>query len=297
MPAHEVPRRQAVGTADHDLAHALALHDLAQLDWCGIGRPFIHPPAHVGVEREPDRAHQRLAGPWPGRRRFVDREVLGHRRALGSADQEDAAVGVGRSRHGEKPGAVGPALLSTIRARPPRCGCCGRRWSFAVARAMSLGRLRLPQARAEYAMAETVRELLASHPADAAAILAPERPTLELRRACASSADATVAKLNALGHRPRRPGGHRAAERAGDGDGLRRRRLRRHHGTLEPGLPGRGVRLLPLGPARQGAGRGRGRRGPRGRGGAAARCGRAATARRPLERPAGWFELRGRAVR
>ena len=47
-------------------------------------------------------------------------------------------------------------------------------------------------------MAETVRDLLASHPADAAAILAPERPTLTFG-ALRELADATVATLNALG--------------------------------------------------------------------------------------------------
>jgi acyl-CoA synthetase (AMP-forming)/AMP-acid ligase II len=47
-------------------------------------------------------------------------------------------------------------------------------------------------------MAETVRELLASHPADAAAILAPERPALTFG-ALRELADTTVAKLNAVG--------------------------------------------------------------------------------------------------
>ena len=47
-------------------------------------------------------------------------------------------------------------------------------------------------------MAETVRDLLAPHPADAAAILAPERPTLTFG-ALRELADATVATLNAVG--------------------------------------------------------------------------------------------------
>ena len=47
-------------------------------------------------------------------------------------------------------------------------------------------------------MAETVRDLLQPHPADAPAILAPERPTLGFG-ALRELADATVARLNALG--------------------------------------------------------------------------------------------------
>ena len=47
-------------------------------------------------------------------------------------------------------------------------------------------------------MAETVRDLLQPHAADAAAILAPERPTLTFG-GLRELADATVAKLNALG--------------------------------------------------------------------------------------------------
>ena len=110
-------------------------------------------------------------------------------------------------------------------------------------------------------------------------------------------ADATVAKLNALGHRPRRSGGDRAAERAGDGDGVRRRRLRRHHGTLEPGLPGGGVRLLPLRPAGQGADRGRtatrARRSRWPAGTGPRSCGSTTAP----DRPAGWFELTAEGAR
>ena len=47
-------------------------------------------------------------------------------------------------------------------------------------------------------MAETVRDLLLPHPADSAAILAPERPILTFG-ALRELADATVAKLNGLG--------------------------------------------------------------------------------------------------
>ena len=47
-------------------------------------------------------------------------------------------------------------------------------------------------------MVETVRDLLGPHPADDAAILAPERPTLTFG-ALRDLADATVATLNAVG--------------------------------------------------------------------------------------------------
>ena len=65
--------------------------------------------------------------------------------------------------------------------------------------------------------------------------------------------------------RPRRPGGDRAAERAGDGDGLRVDRRGRDHGAAQSGLQGRGVRVLPDRPegagARRAARRARRRRG------------------------------------
>ena len=133
-------------------------------------------------------------------------------------------------------------------------------------------------------MAETVRDLLASHPADDRRNPGPRAADPDLR-CLARSRGCDRGHAQCSGHRPRRPGGDRAAERAGDGHGLRHRRLRRHHRPLEPGLPGRGAGLLPVGSAGQGADRGRGRRGAGGRGGATAWCGRAAAG--DLARPPG----------
>ena len=50
---------------DH-LADGAAGHDLADADGRRIGRRIAHAPAHVGIEREVDDAHQHLAGPGSG---------------------------------------------------------------------------------------------------------------------------------------------------------------------------------------------------------------------------------------
>jgi ABC-type uncharacterized transport system permease subunit len=69
-----------------------------------------------------------------------------------------------------------------------------------------------------------------------------------------------------------RPGGDRAAQRAGDGDGLRHRRAGGHDGAAQPGLSRGRIRLLPRGPQGQGDRPGRGLRRP-GAGRGAARLG------------------------
>ena len=94
---------------------------------------------------------------------------------------------------------VGPLVSFFARPRPARTltvGQHGRDWPFPT-HALSASHLHA-QPRAEEAMAETVRDLLQPHRADAAAILAPERPILTFG-GLRELADATVGKLNGLG--------------------------------------------------------------------------------------------------
>ena len=95
-------------------------------------------------------------------------------------------------------------------------------------------------------------------------------------------------------HRPRRPRRDRAAERAGDGDGLRLGRGGRHHGAAQPGLSRGGARVLSRRHRRQGDARRRRRGRPGGRG-------RRAAGHRPCSgshatpaAPAGTFRIKAR---
>ena len=119
--------------------------------------------------------------------------------------------------------------------------------------------------------ADTVSALLARGAGQAAGHRRARPPWLTYG-ALRALARRTVGDLNAHGHRPRRPGGAGAAERAGGRVRIRDDRLRRHHGAAEPRLQGRRICLLPERPERPRPGRaGRhGNPGPRGRGGSGA---------------------------
>ena len=58
---HLVAGRDALRARLDDLAHRAADHDVADLDGRGVGLGVAHPPAHVGVQREVERAQQHLA--------------------------------------------------------------------------------------------------------------------------------------------------------------------------------------------------------------------------------------------
>ena len=112
---------------------------------------------------------------------------------------------------------------------------------------------------------DTIIERIATGSDDAPAILAPERPALThggLRRLMRGHRR----PAQRARHRPRRPGGDRAAERAGDGDRLRLGRRGGDHRAAQPGLSRGRARLLPHRHRREGDPR-RARRGrPGGRG-------------------------------
>ena len=94
MPADEVACGNALRPAGQDLPDALALHHLAEPDRCRVGRRIVHPAAHVGVERQPDRADQDLARRKLRDGDLVELEVLLHRCAMGAARQQDPLVHV-----------------------------------------------------------------------------------------------------------------------------------------------------------------------------------------------------------
>ena len=77
----------------HHLADGAARHDLADADGRRVGGGIAHAPAHVGIERHVDDAHQHLARAGLGHRHLLDAEVgFGHLRGR-AAGENDAAMG------------------------------------------------------------------------------------------------------------------------------------------------------------------------------------------------------------
>ena len=85
---------------DH-LADRAAGHDLADADRRRVGGGIAHAPAHVGIERQVDDAHEDLAGPGLRRRHFLDAEIGFGRLARRPTRENDTAVGLGD--HGRLP--------------------------------------------------------------------------------------------------------------------------------------------------------------------------------------------------
>ena len=56
----------------------------------GIGRRIAHAPAHIGIERKPQRAQQHLARPGPGDRHRLDAEIAFFRLADRPRREHDA---------------------------------------------------------------------------------------------------------------------------------------------------------------------------------------------------------------
>ena len=92
---HEVARREIGVVRDRDLGHHLRGHRLTDLDRLGVAFRRRHAAAHVGIERQPDRARKELALARVGDRALFQPEVFGARFRLGAACQHDALHFVG----------------------------------------------------------------------------------------------------------------------------------------------------------------------------------------------------------
>ncbi len=108
-----------------------------------------------------------------------------------------------------------------------------------------------------HAPARSIAALLEAGPPDAPAIGAPEGVQPLAYRELRALVRQTVEHPQRARHRAGRPGGHRPAERAGDGGSFICVAAGAATAPLNPGLPRRGVRVLPRRPAGEGAGRSR----------------------------------------
>ena len=75
--------------------HRAAFHHAADRHRRRIGRPVAHAPAHIGIERQPDRAQQDLALAGRRHRVILDAEVGRLGLADGARDQNDALCRLG----------------------------------------------------------------------------------------------------------------------------------------------------------------------------------------------------------
>ena len=91
------PGAIAIEIGRDDLADGAAFHHLADRDRLGIGRRVAHAPAHVGIERQPQRAQQHLAGPRRRDRHLLDAKIAFFRLADRPRRQQDALAA--HSRH------------------------------------------------------------------------------------------------------------------------------------------------------------------------------------------------------
>src|SRR5262249_54523170 len=78
---------------DH-LADRATGHDLADPDGGRVGCKISHPPAHVGIKRQIDDAHQHLIGAGLRHGNFLDAEIRLRRLARWPARKYDAAAGL-----------------------------------------------------------------------------------------------------------------------------------------------------------------------------------------------------------
>src|SRR5882724_4842944 len=119
---HEIARREGGVARFHHLADGAADHRLSQLHGRRIRLHVVHPATHVGIDREPDGAHEDVALLRLGQRRVDDLEIARLGLAHGTVAQQHAAV-----RHGEDcrsparplqppgPSAIVPAMTATTR--------------------------------------------------------------------------------------------------------------------------------------------------------------------------------------
>ena len=113
---HDVAGREArIAGGDH-LAHRLARHHAADRTPARRRMRLAQPAAHIGVDREPDRAGDDLAR--PGRRdRILDElEILRRGFAQRTAAQDDGAAGAG---HGIPRGTMPAPIAATGRGLQP----------------------------------------------------------------------------------------------------------------------------------------------------------------------------------
>lgn len=78
-----------------DLRHRVADHDIAWLDPFRIQLAPLHHVAIVGIEREPDRARQKLPGAGRRNGRGIRAEIARRRQALRRALEGDAVIAIG----------------------------------------------------------------------------------------------------------------------------------------------------------------------------------------------------------
>src|SRR3989442_880900 len=119
---HEVARPERGVARLHHLADGAADHRLPELDGRGVGLHVVHPPPHVGIQRQPDGAHEDLAVLRRGHRRVDHLEIGRFRLADGAVPEQHAAVRHGRdcrpaARPLQPPGpsAIVPAMTATTR--------------------------------------------------------------------------------------------------------------------------------------------------------------------------------------
>ena len=117
---HEVALGEPVVARRHDLPHRPPGHHAAQLDRRRVGRPRVHAPPHVGVEREVDGADEHLPRGGLRRRRLDHPEVGLGGEPVGAGVEQNPAVGASghleRSLHG---------LRTTTAAIRTAAGCSG----------------------------------------------------------------------------------------------------------------------------------------------------------------------------
>jgi hypothetical protein len=89
---HDIARPERGVSRFDDLANGLADHHLSEGHGHGVGGCVSHPTAHVGIERQIDRAAQDVALLRRWNRRDRDLEVFGHRHADGPATEQHLAV-------------------------------------------------------------------------------------------------------------------------------------------------------------------------------------------------------------
>ena len=96
---HDVAHGKAVIIRGHNLADGAAFHHLADADRRGVRRRIAHPSAHVGIERQPQRAEQHLAHARRRDRHVLDAEIT----FVGLADrprrQHDPLAGSALGKH------------------------------------------------------------------------------------------------------------------------------------------------------------------------------------------------------
>src|SRR5690606_21019442 len=75
-----------------DLADAATLHGFAQLKRCNVALPLPHPPAHIGVDREPFILNQELSILHRWHVEFYKFKIVCGRHSLGIGPQVELSL-------------------------------------------------------------------------------------------------------------------------------------------------------------------------------------------------------------